>query len=145
MTAVTELTLVVDNEESFKKELFNQIMEAGDHIAEEAFTLVNKRLAIEKEVKSFRRSIKVPRQLPLELVDTDHPEIDKILFNAGFDTINSKWIIDICCYTWQDKMKCGAVVLGTERLDKKWLQSGNRSDDAFYYTSREVLQDGMKR
>jgi len=145
MTAVAELTLVVDNEESFKKELFNQIMETGDHTAEEAFTLVNKRLAIEKEVRTFRRGIKVPRQLPLELVDVDHPEIDKILFNAGFDTIGSKWIIDICCYTWQGKMKCGPIVLGTERLDKKWLQSGNRSDDAFHYLTKDIVREGMKR
>lgn len=145
MTAVVELTLVVDNTEEFKKELFNQIMEAGGHTAEEAFTLVNQKLAIEKEIAQFRRSIKVPRHLPLELVDTKHPDIDKILFNIGFDTINSKWMVDVCCYMWQGSMKCGAVVLGTERLDKKWLQSDRKSDDAFYYTSREVLRDGMKR
>tara|TARA_R110002111_G_scaffold218779_1_gene280917 strand:+ start:60 stop:488 length:429 start_codon:yes stop_codon:yes gene_type:complete len=142
---MTEVALVVCNEALFKKELFNQIMETGDHTVEEAFTLVNQRLAIEKEVGAFRRSVKVPRQVPLELVDVDHPEIDKLLFNAGFDTIGSKWIIDICCYTWQDKMKCGPVVLGAERLDKKWLMSGNRSDDAFHYMTKDIVREGMAR
>jgi hypothetical protein len=140
------LTLVVDNSSIFEEDLFNQMMELGKYTAKEAEVLVRQKLLIEKEVKSLRRKLKVPRLIPASYIEgMPEGDIAKFLYNkAGFDTIGYQWTYDICCYTWNEKQECGRVVIGNERLDKKWQQSGNMSDDAFHHLTRDIVRDGMK-
>jgi len=138
--------LVVCNEDLFRVELFDQIMDLGGYSASDALALVKERISIEKEVSSLRRKLSVPRFIPASYIEgMPKEDVDKFLFNkAGFDTIGYQWVYDICCYTFNGKQDCGRIVIGQERLDDKWRRSGNMSDDAFYYLNREVERDGMK-
>lgn len=140
------MEIIVNNTEKFKKELFNQIMEAGDHTAAESIDLVKLKLKYEHEANKFRRNIKVPKMIPADLIPDGiikSKDFNEILYNTGFDTVESSWVYDVCCYTWEGKVKCGLVILGEERLDKTWGRSGHQSDDAFYFNSRELLKEGL--
>ncbi len=136
----------MNNTEEFKMNLFNQIREDGGKTKEEAEELVTYFTMNEAKITSFKNTIRVSRSIPLRYVEDtlltkSKPEIDKLLFNLGFDTINSSYVIDVHCYTWEGKTECGKVLLGQERLDPKWMQSDRKSDDAFHYMNREIMRE----
>ena len=136
--------LVVCNEDLFRVELFDQIMDLGDCSASEALALVKERISIEKEVSSLRRKLSVPRFIPASYIEgMPKEDVDRFLFNtAGFDTLGYQWTYDICCYTFNGKQQCGKIVLGQERLDKKWVQSDRVSDDALHHIEMEFIRNG---
>ena len=81
--------LVVDNEDLFRVELFDQIMDLGGYSASEALALVKERISIEKVVSSLRRKLSVPRLIPASYIEGMAKEgVDKFLFNkVGFDGV----------------------------------------------------------
>lgn len=137
------MELAVDNTPEFMQEFYTQIIEYG-YTEAEALQLVKERVAIHSDIVRMKRIIKVPIILPYRYLNGVVLGSDKsndTLYKLGFDIENCGYTIDICCYTWQEQQECGKVLLGSERLDKEWLNSERSSDDAFYYMNREVLQE----
>lgn len=134
--------------EEFTNDFGNQMIAAGKTF-EEASELVDEYVENQKEILDFKKVIKVPRFLPIRYIQeeidksvcediSEDDSINAVLFEAGFDTKNFSWVVNICCYKWNGKQECGRVVLGSERLDTEWAVSGNRSDDAFHYLTRDL-------
>tara|TARA_R110002012_G_scaffold187293_1_gene354266 strand:+ start:94 stop:558 length:465 start_codon:yes stop_codon:yes gene_type:complete len=135
--------------DGFKKDFYNQILAAGGRSEEQAKALVAEYLENRDEILKFKETVEVPRLLPIRFMQqeidasrqdnlTEDDDINSLLFGVGFDTENHSWVIDICCYRWDGKVECGKVILGSERLDKDWIGSGNSSEFAFSYANREL-------
>lgn len=86
-----------------------------------------------------------------EFSTLDDKSIAEVLFNLGFDTkynyrsgTNDSWWFEYILYrnNTTNKVEYGKVVVGNERIDKKWLSSGFASYEAKVYTSdMELAKD----
>ena len=78
---------------------------------------------------------------------------NKLLYSAGLavmkdkenEEVNSRYEVREMYYRGEDnKTKYGMCVVGSERIDKEWLQSGYASDEAKLYDSDATMRDQLR-
>lgn len=134
--------LVGQELEEFKKDLFDQFLSTGGYTAKEAEKLIMECVANLDKTTQLNKTIKVPRIIPFRYLEDEHEALsekafNELLFQNGFDTRNFKWFIDVCCYTWNNKMECGRIIKCSERLDREWQSSGFMSEDALSHVMKD--------
>lgn len=79
-------------------------------------------------------SIKYGHMMPLSVLgrllgddiswtDSSKKQKSDILWQLGFDTKNFSWFTNSGCFNYDGKRECGLFIQGSERLDRKWLET----------------------
>lgn len=134
------LEIVVDNTQEFQQDLFNQLLEHG-YTGKEAESIIKKKVRNESSILRARRTAKILKITPLRYLNIPKgkKQANEYLNELGYNTKNCEWAIDVCCYTWNNKVECGEVLIGSERTDKKWT---NKRIDGYRVCSDEALLYG---
>lgn len=124
-----------------KQGFFDYLMTQEDMSAKEAITLTEYKADNLDIINQVLDTIQVARVIPLRFIkgfeqQTKEEQLET-LWDLGVNTKAYNYCIDVRCHKWMNETICEKVIIGSERLDKEWINkiiNGEyvASDDARY-------------